>query len=272
MDLVSRLIKTERARASTRRAAAALVLLATPIQTALAQSNVSEGLLPAFESASVLPSRAAAGPIVSVSPETGEFVARGVSVLQLAGYAYDVKPSSIAGAPEWMASARYQVKAYPPRSFRAGDTAAMRLLVKGLLSDYFGLQAHEDQLPIYILDVARTGTRIQSSTVERPAESAALRESGQGRLQGRGVNIASLAASLEEHLSRPVLDHTGLTDLYDLELIWDPSDDASLAAALHAQLGLTLRSVPVEVVVIDEVNEQPAYEEGGGFFEPVSPP
>jgi uncharacterized protein (TIGR03435 family) len=69
--------------------------------------------------------------------------------------------------------------------------------------------------------------------------------------------ISSLVRSLEGLLQKPVIDETGLTGKYDIDLRWEqtlfkPPEPANLIAAVADQLGLelTLATRPIDVVVI----------------------
>jgi uncharacterized protein (TIGR03435 family) len=83
--------------------------------------------------------------------------------------------------------------------------------------------------------------------------------SGPGRIGAVNSSLTGLAWSLENLLSKPVFDETGLTNRYDFQLKWKqpegqrkPSFD-TLVQALRDQLGLelTLAKRPVEVTVVD---------------------
>jgi uncharacterized protein (TIGR03435 family) len=84
------------------------------------------------------------------------------------------------------------------------------------------------------------------------------------------VAIADLARNLSTVAGRSVVDKTGLTGTFDLELTWTPdvatgnapdgapsqaNDAPSLFTAIQEQLGLKLDAQrgPVEVMVIDSV-------------------
>jgi uncharacterized protein (TIGR03435 family) len=61
---------------------------------------------------------------------------------------------------------------------------------------------------------------------------------------------------------RLVVDRTGLTGAYELELRWTPDEfeaGGALATALREQLGLKLEAIraPVEVIVVDKA-ERPS--------------
>jgi uncharacterized protein (TIGR03435 family) len=87
-----------------------------------------------------------------------------------------------------------------------------------------------------------------------------------------GVAMADFARNLGPFTGRPVVDMTGLTGVYDLDLTWTPeeappgpdgtltqrppsNDGGSLYTAVQEQLGLKLDAQrgPVDVLVIDSV-------------------
>jgi uncharacterized protein (TIGR03435 family) len=91
-----------------------------------------------------------------------------------------------------------------------------------------------------------------------------------GRLQASGTTMANLANYLSSMLSRTVVDKTGITGEFDLQLAFtpglQPADGVGAAdlgpdffTALQEQLGLKLESAkgPVEILVVDRV-ERPS--------------
>ncbi len=193
-------------------------------------------------------------------------------------------------------------------------------MLRALIADRFKLVTHTQsrQLPIYALVIARSdkklGPQMHPSTSDceaaagestlkakegkekskegRGSAPAAPRASGQkppcttrmapGRLSGSAMTMAGLAGSLSGAVERTVLDRTGMTGAFDVELTWtpdqmpqrsagaDPSkakavkvdpNGPSIFTALREQLGLKLESSkgPVEVLVIDRV-ERPTRE------------
>ena len=90
-----------------------------------------------------------------------------------------------------------------------------------------------------------------------------------GNLAGGSTSIAQLTYVLARFVNRTVIDKTGLTGNYDLNLQWTPDqmpqrppgapelpidpDGPSLFTAVREQLGLKLDSQkgPVEILVID---------------------
>jgi uncharacterized protein (TIGR03435 family) len=86
-------------------------------------------------------------------------------------------------------------------------------------------------------------------------------------MTGTAIPISSLAGNLAFRVERNVIDKTGLTGRYDINLKWTPEDlegktDASadnnapdLFTALQEQLGLKLEPSkgPVDTLVVDHV-------------------
>jgi len=73
--------------------------------------------------------------------------------------------------------------------------------------------------------------------------------------------MEDFAYSLRRQLGRPVIDRTGLTGEFDLDLTWSSeqaadSNEPSVFTALQ-KIGLRLVSMkgPVEMIVIDEVEK-----------------
>ena len=87
----------------------------------------------------------------------------------------------------------------------------------------------------------------------------------------KGVPLSNFVRNLGGMTGRVVIDRTGLTGPFDLDLTWTPDpvpgappqepgargDGASLFAAMQEQLGLKLESgkVPAEVLVIDSAEK-----------------
>ena len=172
----------------------------------------------------------------------------------------------------------------------------MRPLVRQMLKDRFALKAHMEtrEQPIYELVMARSdkrpGPKIKPATIdctpflsgrrpmqESPQDSNGLPLCSAGasfssnalltpRLNGQPL-AGGLIRTLEAALQRRVVDKTGLTGNYDIELTYidetlfrkgvGTEDGPSLRTALQEQLGMRLESArgPVEVLVIDSVSE-----------------
>lgn len=190
------------------------------------------------------------------------------------------------GAPAWINTERYSIRAKPP----AGTPpAAMSVMIRNLLKDRFQLATHLEtrEQPIFHLVMARGDGRLGSDLKVSPecqSPPCGTGRTGPGLLVGSGRRMAQLVTALSDLTGRPVIDKTGLTGLYDFTLKFtyegrmpglmgplgvpagtpapaaDP-DAPSLSAALQEQLGLKLESArgPVEVVVIERF-EKPTFD------------
>ena len=210
-------------------------------------------------------------------------------------YAYQLLDHQLSGAPDWTSTAPFDITATYPAG-RASSDREVRLMVQKLLSDRFGLTAHREQqeLQMYSLVMARKdgriGKQMRRSDVDceqwiadkRPQNNAggpsAVAPSGKRPacemlasrrfLTGGTRTMAQLATTLQAMVGRPVIDRTGLTGGFDVDLQWaatevdsaaggnpSPSDGPSIFTAVQEQLGLKLESGRdrFEVLVIDHV-------------------
>jgi uncharacterized protein (TIGR03435 family) len=130
-------------------------------------------------------------------------------------------------------------------------------MVQALLVERFNMKLHEEtrMLPAYDLVVAKGGSKLEISKANGKSIGA-----GGTHLTVQGLTMPLIAQELSLVVGRVVVDKTGLTDRYDLKLVW-AADDApdsgpSLFTAIQEQLGLKLESAeePVPVLVIDRVD------------------
>jgi uncharacterized protein (TIGR03435 family) len=244
----------------------------------------------------------AAFEVASIKTRTGDRVVGGTTtpdrfaradatLRDLIRYAFDLQDFQIEGGPEWVASSRFEVNAKAAGAPSGPD--GMRALVRRLLEDRFALKTHTEprELPLFELVVARRdgklGERLRPSTLQcetvstdprcRTRFNAKMMNTTGNQPPGiysmtlilEGTTMARLAALLQNEVRRVIVDKTGLTGTFDLELEFapqgprpiglppgpapPPSDGPPLATAIQEQLGLKLESVrgPVPVLVID---------------------
>ena len=145
------------------------------------------------------------------------------------------------GAPGWINTERYSIRAKPPAGV---PITAMPVMLLNLLKDRFQLATHLEtrEQPIFHLVMARSDGRLGPDLKPTPAEcQAAIAERqaamksgappsfnpndqcGSGRnspglISGSGRSIAQLVPMLADLTGRPVIDKTGLTGVYDYML------------------------------------------------------
>ncbi len=229
--------------------------------------------LPQFEVVSIKPSDPSAaypGRFAPVPVDTapGRLTARNATLKDLIMAAYALEDYQVSGGPGWIISARFEVEAKPSAS---ANSDQLLLMLRTLLADRFQLAVHHEtrDVAIYALVVAKNGPKFQSS---KPGVDRAP-----GRLNDfRPPNLPFLARFLT-HLGsdKPVIDKTGLTGNFDLDLDMEkigaeasslaggtPHLDNMFEAATNAiQDGLGLKLVPtrapVEILVVDRA-ERPS--------------
>jgi uncharacterized protein (TIGR03435 family) len=291
-------------------AAVASVALLAPLRTVVSalgetpsrthgQTPADLNARPQFEVASIKPSFS--DRIMTVRPLPGRLAAD-ATLQVLMQYAYAVQPFQIAGGPGWLTAARYEIDA---RADATVNRERLSLMLQSLLEDRFQLKTHRElkELPVFRLVADKGGVRLPAPSegvcVDSAADSAVEWVGGRmaapgelpparGRcgsaivilgpngahLRGGKIAMSELVRMLSMMLGRSVLDKTGVTALFDVQVAFVPDDTtpgmpppppgsglsgASIAEALQRQLGLRLEPTkdPVEVIVVDQA-ERPS--------------
>jgi len=265
-----------------------LVLLFALAAAVMGQTQAS------FEVASVKPNKSGTTQAnVGMPPNGVNFVnlpLRGI--IQLA---YGInQPSKLVGVPDWAITERYDISA---RAAGPVTTEKRRLMLQALLADRLKLVARLEKREVTILALmlARNDGKLGKNLVEskgcigrgnaagKEATSAGAQmpicgpqTGGAGRLILIGLPIQQFTALLGTMLGRTVIDKTGLTGSYDIDLTFTPEQPIpagvnipgpaadpsgpSIYTAIREQLGLKLESQrdQEEVLVIDHVERQPS--------------
>jgi uncharacterized protein (TIGR03435 family) len=213
--------------------------------------------------------------------------------------AYGLKGHELIDAPDWTGTTMYDIVAtYPPGT--APSDAERRLMMQQLLAERFQLRIRRERrdTDVYRLVLARGDGRLGPQLVrsgvdceqwvaeKRPQVGAGgpspvpggrrpacmMSVSRQGFLTGGTRTMTELSLALQALAGRPVLDATGLTGTFDVDLVWAAastdlarSPDAgspvggSLFTAVQEQLGLRLEPgrSPIDVVIVERV-ERPS--------------
>ena len=240
-----------------------------------------------FEAASVKPNKSGDNNSQMKAGRNGAVTVVNGTVKSVIRAAYGVESSQIIGGPAWLDVDRFDINAKAE-----GEVTEARLtaMVQSLLADRFSLVVHKEtrEMPAYLLVLARPdgkfGPQLSRSDVDcaalahggtppapgpatvasqgRPIGPCSLRF-GAGTIAARSNTMESIARGLTGSADRVVVDRTGLTGVFDLDLVWTPNPTAeqsgpSIFTALQEQLGLKLEAsrAPIDVIVIDRV-EQP---------------
>jgi uncharacterized protein (TIGR03435 family) len=237
----------------------------------------------------------AVGPRLMMQP--GTFNGSAVRVRMLVRQAFQLQDFQIAGGPDWIDSAPYDVVARlegPP------SPPMMAAMLRAVLVDRFKMRTRTEtrEMPVFALVRAhadgRLGPGLKPSALDCAAAIASARAGGPQPLVGPGgcggrgrpgmytsggTQITQLVTTLSQQLGRTVIDRTGLTGAFDIDLRWTPApgqlpagppppgagalpfeaDGPSLVTALHEQLWLKLEAQrgSVSVLVIESI-ERPA--------------
>ncbi len=227
----------------------------------------------------------------------GGLHATNVTLAELIKFAYQrhfFDEREVIGGPEWVTSERFDLLARVSGEHVFDSDGVPRktlAMLKALLTERFKLKVHEQDRdrPVYALTTASNdgvlGPRARKSDLdcgavmrgERPAllpgqGPPCSLKTPPGRLFANTFTIPTIASLLSRHLDRPVIDRTGLSGRFDIELeaaeikaapdykpgpsdlALPPAAGPTIFVAVREQLGLKLEPLdaPQAVIVIDQ--------------------
>jgi bla regulator protein blaR1 len=250
-----------------------LVIGIVNVPPSRAQSIDAKTPGPAFEVASIKPSRPDDRASFIRPAPGGGITAENVTLKTLVKTAYGIQDFQLSGGPGWLDSNGYDVQAKAEAQIGFDK---IRLALRKLLADRFHLAIHTEtkELPVYALVVAKSGPKFQEA--KRAAQDGdGGFHWGRGHTYGQMVTMAEFVEVLSGVLGRPVLDDTAIKGRFDLKLEWTPEgfvprerpagnnepqidpNGPSIFTAIQEQLGLRLesRKGPVEILVIDHAEK-----------------
>lgn len=229
----------------------------------------------------------------------GRFKANNMTAAGLISYAFKpadriLRPEQVLGGPDWMRSTAFEIIASTGTDISREELNLIApALIRSMLEDRFKVKVHMEtrQQPIYVLVKARAdgrlGAQLRQTTMDcdaydreqareraanpvppriipnAPLAPCSASRSAGGKYSARGITMQALANSLSS--DRPVIDSTGLTGRFDVDLEWAPDvartadapppEGPSRFTALQEQLGLKLESSQEQrpVVVVDAI-------------------
>jgi uncharacterized protein (TIGR03435 family) len=236
--------------------------------------------------------------------EHGRVTAENVPLSMLVRMAWDINADElVANMPKFAESARFDLtaKAPPPPPGVEIDEDDLRMMIRGLLAERFGLKAHMEERPVegYVLTSVRPKMRKADPANRTGCKEGPGPDGKDPRITNpilsrlvtcQNMTMAQFAEQLPNlaggYAHVDVLDATGLTDAYDFTLSFspvgllrsdvpktpaqqpeansgdasDPSGGLSLPNAVARELGLKLelRKRPMQVLVIDHLDEKPS--------------
>jgi len=231
-------------------------------------------------------------------PAAGQVTITNATVASVIQDAYGVQlPSNIINMPDWARTVRIDIVA---KAASRAPVAVLQRMLQPLLAEYFKLTVHREarEMDVFALVLTNPGrpgpklTKIDNACDElvgttmafaRPVDGADQRQvcgvfpnTRPGEIIAHGIDLAGLATELAPSQRRPVIDRTGLTGRFDVDLKWTPDafsaaalaqrpgstppsgvdpSGPQLPTALQDQLGLKFESTraPVDVLVIDRI-------------------
>jgi|SRR5579871_596802 len=194
---------------------------------------------------------------------------RGMAFDDLVRSAYRLKLYQIAG-PDWMLGQRFDIVAKVPEGANGDQVPDM---LKALLEDRFQLKTHREQrdLAVWALRVLPGGAKLHE-VPDDPADAAApgarevAAEGGPGgvnvsygpgsyfrfanhKIEGRKLSMRNFVEILGRFVDRPLIDETGLTGRYDLDV--DLTDEDYNAMMIRAAISAGMQLPPQALQALD---------------------
>jgi uncharacterized protein (TIGR03435 family) len=233
-----------------------------------------------FDVATIKPSDPARCCGRSVGGYGRKFNSGNTTLRYLMQYAYSLQPRQIVGGPAWFDDARFDVAGVTDGEAEPTDHQ-WKIALQKLLTERFQLQIHHEsrELPAYVLTIAKGGAKLTKSDGDpNKVEGTGFGGPIGGTMVGSGTNVTltEFIGELQRlALDRPVVDRTGITGIYNLQIKFTRDDPQGLAAAaappaddapptvftaIQEQLGLKLEpaKAPVDVLVIDHAEKPSA--------------
>ena len=243
-----------------------------------------------FDVASIRPNVSGTDQVQFPRPGGDRFTATNVSLRMLVMRAYKVKDYALSGGPGWMNSDRFDITATAAGGIP--DEAAFKVMLQALLASRFGLRVHREtrQLPVYALVALKNGVTPSNPVGEcinpnAPQPATPLIPCGgfflnNGQFEGRRITMTQLVNALSDLLGRPVLDNTGYTGAFDMNMEFtfegiaqfndggfaapslpaeagNPDAKPTIFTAIRRQLGMKLESQKgtAEILVVDHAEK-----------------
>lgn len=210
------------------------------------------------------------------------FIASNTTLTSLLMSSYGIREDLISGLPGWASSVHFDVNAKvsdpDADALKKLSREQRRAMMVAFLNDRFQLRAHIEvkTLPLYDLVIAKGGSKLKEDTAlpsnsTEPGKTPFNLKAGgfmvsDSQMTGVAIPVSLFAANLAFRVERNVIDKTGLTGKYDINLKWTPAEQEGKAdsatdnapdlfTAVQEQLGLKLEPSkgPVDTLVIDHI-------------------
>jgi uncharacterized protein (TIGR03435 family) len=241
---------------------------------ARAQVSANQPALPVYDVVTVKPNHTLSGSM-HWDGNPGFLKATNVTLKMALENAFGIRQELISGLPGWAESAHYDIVAKAseaePAALKNQTREQDEAMLQAMLEEHFQIKSHIEvkTLPVFDMAIAGGGVRFKAFLPADEHDTGGdMDTDGQNHnmtLHGRGVTLIDLGNALSRTVQRTVIDKTGLTGKYNLQLKWlrdgapAGGDDAAptIYTALQEQLGLKLVSSkgPVNTLVIDSISQ-----------------
>ena len=262
------------------RAVTSLVLVAAFSTTGLAAQTPTQS----FEVVSIKPNKSDPPGVGGMGFAPGGIRARNQSPVAMLEMALSLQPDQIVDTSSWGAKERFDINARVAQGQVFNPMTMFGPMLLSVLTDRFQLKTHHETREVNVYRLVRVsadrlGPKLAQASANACAppvqtDVATLRAAARGCSAGpvpgglgvHGMPIATLTSLMAPVVGRVIVDGTGLTGNWDLDLTFvNPvlqsadGDGPSPFTALEEQLGLKLVPVraPVDVIVIDRL-ERPS--------------
>jgi len=256
-----------------------LVLACLTAGVLAAQGTAADVASASFEVATVKPNHSGGNVARMMGIQGSELVFLNITAKELvwnsfapthAPYYYEFE---VLGGPPWSQTERFDLVAkVDPQK----DRPRLGIMTQNLLRERFKVEVHREQkeMPVFELVLARSDSKlgpnihaVESTPCNKDSPCGFYPRPGPGKQTGRKVSMEQIGSIAGERLGRRVIDRSGLTGLFDVDLEKleipgvEPADPnaVSIVTAFQEQLGLKLRpaKAQTEVLVIDHI-ERPS--------------
>jgi uncharacterized protein (TIGR03435 family) len=253
-----------------------IVFFMTAVAWAQAAGGSAQQLI--FDVVAIHPSRPdATGGLVKPLPNGTGYTVENMTAKTMMAVMYRVPARQIEGGPDWFGTDRFDVEARADRGGYSIDE--LHTMFKNLLRDRFGLKTHMDtkEGPVYILTIDKVGMKMKDDGTVGDL-NIPITPHGPGKWVGSKVPMLYLCwflGQVSQSDPRPVIDQTGLKDVYGFQLSFQPdlppgvSPDEFppevrelpvLRDAVQEQLGLVMKPAkgPIQYYIVDRLDRPSA--------------
>jgi uncharacterized protein (TIGR03435 family) len=205
----------------------------------------------------------------------GFYEVRTANMADLISVAFGVDYDRVVGGPSWLEMDRFDITAKAPHGLKKDE---LKPLLKALLEERFKLVVHEDTRPIpaFALTVGKHPALKKSEGSGDTGCKMNQLPPGSAPVFAHTCSNVTMATFAEALRQMPAgyfyLDEQAIVDRTDLKGNWDfnlkytfrggpaqQSETVTIFDALEKQLGLKLEpvKVPMQVIVVDAVNQKP---------------